>query len=445
MTTSALLKQNVNRHYPVVTHGEGVFLFDTDGRRYLDGSGGAMTASIGHGLREIAEATAAQMSRVAFSYRTQFTNEPAEELARRLTDLAPGDLTQAFFVNSGSEATEFAMRAAIGYWREHGQPTKVKVLSRQVSYHGMTLGALSMSGHANRRPDYGTLLHPLPVAPPVHARRYAHAGETDLAYAQRAAFEFETAILEQDPNTVAAIIVEPIVGAAGGVLMPPPCYLRHLRHICDRLDVLLILDEVITGMGRTGSWFASTDEDVVPDLLALGKGLSAGYAPMAGVLLRTRIGEAFATGSGIAPFGHTFSGNPASAATCLAVLDYMERRNVLANARERGKQFEEGLRALSSEFPYLADVRGRGLLWGFDLVADPETLQPPDPRHETAGVFVEECFQQGLIAYPGGIEPHNNAAILAPPLTINPEETQLLLELLGAAVEAIGRRGTLLA
>ncbi|MBO1902162.1 aminotransferase class III-fold pyridoxal phosphate-dependent enzyme [Leucobacter weissii] len=437
MPASALLKQHLGVHYPTVTHGEGVFLFDDEGRRYLDGAGGAMTASIGHGVREVAEAMREQAARVAFSYRTQFTNGPAEELARRLTALAPGDLDHAFFVNSGSEATEFAIRAAVGHWRERGRPHKVKVLGRELSYHGMTLGSLSMSGHAARRPDYGSLLHPFPVAPPAHAFRFARPGESEEAYAARAAEAFEREIVAADPGTVAAIIVEPIVGAAGGVLVPPSGYLRRLREICDRLEVLLILDEVITGLGRTGAWFASETEGVVPDLLAVGKGLSAGYTPMAAVLLRTHLVEAIASGSGVAPFGHTFSGNPLGAATCLAVLDHLEAHAVLDNAVERGAQLAAGLRRLAAAHPFVADVRGRGLLWGFEFVRDARTGHPPDPAHQAAAVFVRLCFAEGLIVYPAGIAPLNNAVMLAPPLTIREDEVELLLELLGAALNGM--------
>lgn len=440
MSRSALLKQYAGRSYPTVSHGRGVFLYDTDGRRYLDGSGGPMTASIGHGVEEITAAITEQLSRVAFTYRTQFTSEPAEELARRLTELAPGDLDSVFFVSSGSEATEFAMRAAIGHWRRLGHPEKVSILSRHLSYHGMTLGSLSMSGHAGRRPDYGSLVHAFPVAPPAYAYRYAEPGEGEDAYADRAAAEFEAAVVAAGPDTVAAVIVEPIVGAAGGVLVPPAGYLRRLRDMCDRHGVLLIMDEVITGMGRTGDWFASTAEDVVPDLLVIGKGLSGGYTPMAAVLLREHLVDTIRTGTGVAPFGHTFSGNPLSAATCLAVLDHIERNELLDNARQRGAQLEAGLHDLAARFPFIADVRGRGLLWGFEFVVDPQTRQAPAPEHNAAAVFVEECFARGLIVYPAGIAPLNNAVILSPPLSITSDEIALMLDLLAEAAGAMARK-----
>lgn len=437
ISDSSLLKQIMDKKYPVVDYGKGVFLYDTEGRQYLDGSSGAMTANIGHGVDEIAAAMSGQCRRVAFTYRTQFTNLPAEQLARRLTDIAPGDLDKAFFVNSGSEASEFAIRTAVSYWRERGLPGKVKILGRTISYHGMTMGALSMSGHTARRPDYGSLLHSFSFAPPAYAYRLAQPGESEEAYAERSAKAFEEAIRAEDAGTVAAVIVEPVVGAAGGVLTPPTGYFSRLREICDRLDVLLIIDEVITGMGRTGDWFASSYEDVVPDLLLIGKGMSAGYSPVAGVLLRRHIVEALRQGSGVAPFGHTFSGNPLGAATCLAVLDFMEREDVLANVRARGKRLKEGLLTLSEKYRCMADVRGRGLLWGFEFVLDQESRRAPDPALGAANTFVQECLAQGLIVYPAGIAPLNNAVILSPPLVITEEETRILLTKLEGALRAM--------
>lgn len=434
LPSSALLKQNILRNYPQILDGRGVYLRDTEGRLFLDGASGAMTASIGHGRSEIAEAIRDQAATVAFTYRTQFTNGPAEELASRLTAIAPGDLDFAFFVNSGSEAAEYAIRTAVGYWRERGYPTKTKVLGRGTSYHGMTMGALSMSGHDARRPDYSNLLHAFDVAPPAHAWRFAAEGESEADYCHRAIAEFEAAVRAEGLDRVAAVIVEPIVGAAGGVLVPPPRYLNSLRDMCDRLQVLLIADEVITGVGRTGEWFACGSEGVVPDLLMFGKGVSGGYSPIAGVLLRAGIVEAFASGSGSAPFGHTFSGNPLGAATCLAVLDVLERDNVLESVRQRGQQLEAGLMRLASEYPRIADVRGRGLLWGFEFVLEPGSKAAPPAAMNAAGTFVDLCRQHGLIAYPGGIAPYNNAVILCPPLTITDSEIVDMLERLSLAL-----------
>ena len=281
---------------------------------------------------------------------------------------------------------------------------------------------------------------PSPVTPPVHAYRYARPDEDEAAYAARAAADFERAITEADPGTVAAVIVEPIVGAAGGVLVPPAGYLALLREVCDRMDVLLIMDEVITGVGRTGEWFMSTSEGVVPDILVTGKGMSAGYAPVAAALLRSPLVEVLGRGDGVAPFGHTFSGNPLGAATCLAVLDYMDKVDVLTNVSARGLQLETGLRELAVRFPFMVDRRGRGLLWGFEFVTDIENATPPAAEHNAAGAFVDECFDRGLIVYPAGIAPLNNAALLAPPLTISEQEVDLMLAILASALQGMERR-----
>ena len=431
--TSALLKQQVEKSYPTVVRGKGVWLWDSDGRDYIDGSSGAMTANIGHGVSEIADAMQQQAKSIAFTFRTQFTNKPAEDLASRLAALAPGDLDYVFFVSSGSEASEYAMRVALHVWKEKGQPGKVRFLSRERSYHGMTMGALSMSGHDARRPDYGPLLHDFPSVAAAYSYRSAWSQEPeDQQY--KSADDWEKAILHAGPDHVAAVIVEPIVGAAGGALVAPPGYFRRLREICDRHDVLLIMDEVITGMGRTGVWFASEQEGIVPDMIITAKGLSAGYAPMGAVLMRTHLIDAMRKGSGYAPFGHTFSGNPLSSAVCMAVLDYLEKHHVLDNVRARGEQLEQGLKALSSRYPHMVDVRGRGLLWGFEFVLDRQTRTPPPAAFNATGVFSDICQSEGLIVYPAGIKPYNNAALVAPPLVISDQEIQELLRRLDVSL-----------
>lgn len=438
--TSALLKQNLKKIYATVTHGSGVFLYDEEGREYIDGSSGAMTANIGHGVAEIGEVMRDQASRVAFTFRTQFTNEPAERLAAKLTSLAPGDINWAFFANSGSEAAEFAIRVSLQYWREKKKPSKVKVLSRHTSYHGMTMGAVSLSGHSSRRGDYGSLLHPFPV---VHApNAYRHAKDpSDLdAYTRDCMEEWEAAIKREGVDNVAAIIVEPIVGAAGGVLLSPPGYLKQLQALCQKLGILLIIDEVITGLGRTGAWFASADEGIVPDIIISAKGTSAGYTPMSAILMREHVVAAMREGSGSAPFGHTFSGNPLSASVCLAVIDYIERNEVLNNVRVRGEELLEGLNSFSQRYKHVVDVRGRGLMCGFEFVMNRSSKEAPDPKHNAAGAFADLCFDEGLIVYPSGVPPLNNAIMVAPPLVISAQEVQELLRRLDRALSNMERR-----
>ena len=431
--SSYLLKPNLSTNYPIVDRGEGPYLFDTDGRRYFDGSSGAMTANLGHGLREIADKMADQAATIAFTFRNQFSNVAAEKLARKLCELAPGDLDQAFFVNSGSEASEYAIRMSLHYWKERGLPGKTKILGRVISYHGMTMGALSISGHAGRRPDYGPLLHDFASVPPAYCYRCPFGLEPDSC-ATECADAWETAIAAHGSDTVAAVIAEPIVGAAGGVLPPPPGYFRRLREICDRHDILLIADEVITGIGRTGAWFASEQEGIVPDIVLLAKGLSAGYTPMAAVLVRQKIVDAIARGSGSVPFGHTFSANPLSSSVCLSVVDYIERHDLLRNARERGAELHDALTALSQRHPCMVDVRGRGLLWGFELVRDRASRSPFDAKLNASGKFVSMCFDHGLVVYPAGISPLNNSIIVAPPLVVTADHIAELSAKLGAAL-----------
>jgi adenosylmethionine-8-amino-7-oxononanoate aminotransferase len=431
--SSYLLKPNLSTNYPVVDRGEGPYLFDTAGRRYFDGSSGAMTANLGHGLKEIADEMAAQAVTVAFTFRNQFSNVPAEKLARKLCQLAPGDLDRAFFVNSGSEASEYAIRMSIHYWKERGQPNKTKILGRVTSYHGMTMGALSISGHGGRRPDYGPLLHDFASVPPAYCYRCPFGLEPDGCETE-CADAWEKTIAAHGAETVAAVIAEPIVGAAGGVLVPPPGYFRRLREICDRHDILLIADEVITGIGRTGTWFASEQESIVPDLVLLAKGMSAGYTPMAAVLVRRKIVDAIARGSGSVPFGHTFSANPLSASVCVSVIDYIERNDVLQNVRARGAELRDGLAALSQRHACMVDVRGRGLLWGFELVRDRASRRPFDTGLNAAAKLVAICLDHGLVVYPAGIAPLNNAIIVAPPLVVTAEQVAELLAKLGSAL-----------
>lgn len=427
----ALLSSS-NRPLPFVDYARGIFIYDQDGKDYIDGSGGAMTVSIGHGVPEVLAAMSHQAEKVCFTYRTHFTSDAAEELAEALVELAPGDVSRAFFVNSGSEATELAMRTAIQYWRERGQASKTKILGRGISYHGMTMGSLSMSGHSARRADYGNLLHQFAVAPPPYSYRFDVPD--DGTYGASA---WDSIILEHGADNVAAVIIEPIVGAAGGALTPPIGYMRALRAICDRHNVLLVSDEVITGMGRTGKWFACEHDGVVPDIIAIGKGMTSGYTPMGGVLLRSSIADAL--GDKVRLFGHTFSANPLSAAVCLAVVRYMTQHGILENVTARARQLEEGLRSLSGRYPWMADVRGRGLLWGFEFVKDPSTREPLDSASQSNIRFTEHCFDAGLIVYTAGIAPLNNAALIAPPLVIAADETSLLLARLEAGLRSFGK------
>jgi adenosylmethionine-8-amino-7-oxononanoate aminotransferase len=400
-----------------------VYVFDRDGQRYLDGCSGAVVANIGHGVPDVLQAIRRQSEQCTFAYRTQFTNAPARRLERRLADLAPGDLDAVTLVNSGSEANEAAMRMALRFWAARGRPDKHMIVARRTSYHGMTLGALSASGHPDRRVDLEAALIPgLQAASPYRCP----AGDGP----ERARC-VEVAIDQLGADRVAAVIAEPVVGAAGGALTAPEGYWAELRRVCDRHDVLLIADEVMTGLGRTGVWFASAREDVVADLVTVGKGMSAGYAPMAALIARRPVADVVEAAGGV--FGHTYSANPVGAAACLAVLDYVERHDLLSKATDRGAVLRAGLDKLAMHHRCVTDVRGQGLLLGLELGDHKHARRFP----KELGVgqqLVDAAFRRGLLLYPAGTDESPDAVLVTPPLVIQPEEIAELLHLLDGAL-----------
>lgn len=298
MKRSYVIKPELGKTYPYVSHGKGIYLYDQAGKRYLDGCSGAVTASIGHAVEEVAEAMYAQAKEVSFAYRSHFSSAAVEALGAKLASWAPGSLNWSFFVSSGSEATETAQKMAIQYWQERGMPTKNRIISRWMSYHGITMGALSMSGHVLRRKRFVPLLADYPaISAPYPYRR--PEGMSEEAYALQCANELETALLRIGPEQVAAFIAEPVIGASGGAVVPPDGYFQRIREICDRYQILFIADEVMTGVGRTGKRFGIDHWGVVPDLITLGKGMSAGYTPMAAAMATDEIIETITKGSGL--------------------------------------------------------------------------------------------------------------------------------------------------
>lgn len=433
---SHLIKPDLAANYPVAAYGKGVYVFDDQGKRYLDGCGGAVTASIGHGVPEILEAMAEQASKVSFVYRSQFSHEKSERLARTLSEITPGDLNWAFFVNSGSEATETAMKVAIQYWQEKGIQGKTKVLSRWMSYHGITMGALSLSGHVLRRKRFVPLLHDFPVAPPPYCYRCPFNSSPDRC-GMRCADELETAIHRIGANHIAAFIAEPVIGASGGAIVPPDGYFQRIREICDRHDILLIADEVMTGIGRTGKMFAMDHWGIVPDIAALGKGMTAGYTPMAATLVSDRIIEVIQNGSGAVMSGHTYSANPLSSAVSLAVIDYVRNHNLVQRSEEQGHYLLHGLRGLQKQSSIIGDVRGLGLLCGLEFVQDTKTKAPFQASIGVTAKVIKKAFSLGLIVYSaaGALEGlGGDAIIVAPPMTITKEEIDELIQLLGQAI-----------
>jgi len=330
---SSLLRSNFDKKPPMISYGQGARLYDDNGKEYIDGSSGAMVANLGHGNAEIAAAASNQIHQVAYTYRTQFRNRPAEELAEKLITLSR-DKSKAFFLSSGSEATEAAIRLTLQYWREVGIPIKRKILSRRISYHGNTLGALSLSADSRRQ-----TISDITVFEPTVSPCYCYRCPKGLSPEQcnvDCASLLEDAILQMGPDNVAAFITEPIIGASGGAIVPHREYMGRVRAICDKYNILLIVDEVITGLGRTGEWFAMHHWGVGSDITILGKGLNAGYTPLSAVLLNNRIHDAIREGSKQVSFGHTHSGNPLSTAIALSVIEQVEKNNLVERAKHSG-------------------------------------------------------------------------------------------------------------
>ncbi len=437
MPFSPLIKPDMHYDYPMVQYGKGVFLFDVNGKNYLDASSGAITANIGHGVEEIKEAMMKQAEKVSFVYRSQFTSEAAEQLAEKIDSLTPEGLKYSFFVNSGSEATETALKIAIQYWQEKGKHKKTQIISRWMSYHGITLGALSMSGHTLRRERFVSLLESYPSVSPPYCYRCPYSLQFPNCHLQ-CAEELQTAIHRIGSENVAAFICEPVIGAAGGAISPPEGYMQVIKQICEKNDILLIADEVMTGVGRTGKMLACEHEKVVPDIVTLGKGLSGGYTPIAATVVSEKIMQPIVNGSGSIMSGHTFSGNPLSCSIALAVVKYIEHNNIMEGVAGKSVFLQKGLQKLQNQFPFIGDIRGRGLLLGLEFVEDKQKKTPFERSLQVTKTFIESAQHHGLLIYPAqaGIDGYmGDAVIIAPPLTITLNEMAELLARLQATLQ----------
>lgn len=423
----------------MIDYGKGCYLYDRDGKKYLDGASGAVTANIGHGVREIVEAMYAQASKISFVYRSQFTNEAAEQLAKKIAMKTKGSLNWSFFVNSGSEATETAIKIAIQYWQEKGFPDKTKILSRWVSYHGITLGALSMSGHSERRIRFTPLLQDFPAINPPYCYRCPYKSEAPEC-GFPCAYELDTVIRRNGPEKIAAFIAEPIVGAAGGAITPPDGYYGIIKDICDEHQILFIADEVMTGFGRTGTMLALEHWGIEPDIVAFGKGMGAGYAPIAATLVSDSVTEPILQGSKVIMSGHTLSANPQSCAVSYAVLEYLEKNRLFEKVEIKSKYLLRSLRKLQKEYPQIGDIRGKGLLLGLEFVQK-ATTKESFPRHLQITKKITAAAQKnGLILYPAGAGLDGrtgDAILLAPPLTISTSEIDSLLLLLRKSLQDV--------
>ncbi|MBL1102591.1 aminotransferase class III-fold pyridoxal phosphate-dependent enzyme [Streptomyces coffeae] len=429
-----MIKFIFDEDLPVISHGHGVFVYDTNGRAYLDACSGAAAVNLGHGDPQVLKAMSDQAERITFANRGAFHNEPSERLADRLSALT--GYPYVFLCNSGSEAVETALRLTLQYWQECGQPQRSHFLSHAVSYHGATLGGLSLSGHPQRRRVAKALLHGFNELIPPYAYRFAQ-GRDDVA--------FSSSLLDDASRTLdaygagaAGVVVEPVGGAAGGAITPPDGYLPGLAALCRERDVPLIADEIMCGIGRTGTMLASEHWSIRPDMVVVGKGLGAGYAPVSAVLISRNIIDTIAAGTASVTGGHTYGCNPLGSAVALAALDAIESRGLVDAAAERGSQLRAGLEDLRQRHDVIGEVRGLGLLQGLELVSDRETRNPGDPIGSLTHTLIASARDQGLLLYPvtGGI---NDAVLVAPPLVTSAEEIDLLLRRLDAALTAMRR------
>jgi adenosylmethionine-8-amino-7-oxononanoate aminotransferase len=436
---SRVFHRDLARDYPVAVRGEGIHLFDQAGKSYIDASGGAAVSCLGHGHPKVVEAIRAQIGKLDFVHTSFFTNEPLEALADALIADAPPGLGKVYVVGSGSEAIEAALKMARQYFVERGEGGRTRFIARRQSYHGNTLGALAVGGNAARRAVYGPLLMPVEHIAPCYAYRDQAAGESAEAYGRRIAEELDAAIRRLGAGTVAAFVAETISGATLGCATPVPGYFKRIREICDRHGVLLILDEVMCGMGRTGTLHACDAEGIAPDLMTIAKGLGAGHQPIGAVLVSDKVFEAFARGSGAFMHGHTYVGHPVACAAALAVQRAIKEENLLANVRAMGEALNDALIARFGNHPHVGDIRGRGLFQAIELVADRGTKAPFDPARKLHARIKQEAMKRGLLCYPMGGTVDGRAGdhvLLAPPFIVDRPTIGTIVERLGEAVDA---------
>ena len=437
---SRLLHRTLLADPPLAIGGEGIYLHAADGRRIIDGSGGAAVACLGHGNAWVNAAITAQLAKVAYVHTAIFSNEAAEELAEILLAEKPGGLTHAYLVSSGSEAMEAAIKLSRQYFLEIGQPQRTRIISRRGSYHGNTLGALAAGGNPMRRAPYAPLLsEAFSHVSPAFAYRFMRDDESEAQYVQRLADELEAEFQRLGPHNVIAFAAEPVVGATTGCVAAPAGYFKKIRAVCDRHGALLILDEVMCGMGRTGTMHAWEQEGVVPDVQIIAKGLGGGYQPIGGILIAGHVIDAFRRGSGSFMHGHTYQAHPVACAAALAVQQVIRADNLVANVRLMGERLSAGLTERLGNHRHVGDIRGRGLFWALEFVADRGSKTPFDPKLRVYDRVKSAAFDLGLAIYPmgGTIDgQQGDHVIVAPPYIVSPDEIDIIVARLGDAVDA---------
>ena len=424
---------------PTVVAGRGCWLTDAEGKTYLDASGGAAVSCIGHGDTRVIDAIIRQAGKVEYAHNSFFTSEPAEKLAELLISRSPSELTKVYFVSDGSEAVESALKLARQYYVERGETGRRIAISRRQSYHGNTLGALAIGGNMARRVDYAPLLMEVEHVSPCFDYRERPADETPAEYVERLAAELEQTITRVGAESVLCFVAETVVGATAGAVPPTEGYFRRIRDICDRHDILLILDEVMCGTGRTGTFHAFEQEGIVPDILTNAKGLGGGYMPIGAVYLSDRVDQTIAKGSGAFKHGHTYNGHAIACAAALEVQTIIAGDALVERAHAQGQVLSRLLRERFGRHPHVGDIRGRGLIQSIELVADRETAAPFDLKLGLAAAIKSEAMRRGLCVYPGsgtidGVR--GDHVLLAPPFIVSDKEMTLAVERLGDAVDS---------
>jgi adenosylmethionine-8-amino-7-oxononanoate aminotransferase len=444
MNRSSVLHRDLRKAPPLAVSSDGLYFVDQTGRRYLDACGGAAVSCLGHTDRAVIDAIKNQLDSFAFAHTGFFTSSALEQLAMRLTGIVPGAFARASFYCGGSEGMEAAIKNTRQFFVEKGEATRTRFIARRQSFHGNTLGTLSVGNHAIRSAPYVPYMFEVSHIAPCYPYRDLQDGESEIAYGQRIANELEEAIVKLGPENVAGFIAETVAGATLGAAPAVQGYFKRIRQICDKYGVVLILDEVMAGSGRTGTWFAFEQEGIVPDIAVIAKGLGAGYQPISAVLLSQRFVDEIEDGSGTVAHSHTYMGHACGAAAALAVLDTIEKRQLLANVRDRGAQLRRALAAKFENHPHIGDIRGRGLLLALEMVEDRPTKRPFARSGALAAGVKEAALALGLMVYPssGTIDGRCGAhVLLAPPYVIDERHIEEIVDKLARAIDiAVARQ-----
>ncbi|MEE2745730.1 MAG: aspartate aminotransferase family protein [Pseudomonadota bacterium] len=435
--SSKIFHRKLESFLPTAITGYGSCLFDSNGKRYLDGSGGAAVSCLGHQNSKVIEALKDQADKLAYAHTGFFTNKPAEQLGKALIKIAPSEIGKVLFTSGGSEALESAVKLARQYFIDRKEPERHKIIARRQSYHGTTLGTLSIGGNQQRRSNFEPLLFSVGKISPCYAYRHKKTNEGIIDYGVRVADELEDMILSMEKETVAAFVAETVVGATLGAVSAVPGYFKRIREICDKYGVILILDEIMCGLGRTGSWFAFEQDNVVPDIVTLAKGLTAGYQPLGAVLVAEKIYQQIKSETGQFNHGFTFMGHPVACAAGVATMQVIDENGLLKEVERKGEILKNELVSRLASNPNVGDIRGKGLFQAVEFVSNPQTKQAIDPRFKFAEKLRNVAMNLGLICYPmsGTADGHSgDHVLLAPPFIISNSEIKEIIDILEKAI-----------